>query len=107
MTFTARIRRHSFTWQAWVRTNRISGVVGDVLFRWVRGGDFVSGPLAPLQIDALRLFDDVQLEGAEMAPVVAPPQAPLLPPAPAAPTTLTLPPRPPPNKPGPNKMGLR
>lgn len=80
MTFTARIRRNSPVWNLWRQHARTGGTVAGVLFRWIVGNDYVTGTLAPAQVDALKGHASVQMEMAGAAPAAPAVQEP----APAA-----------------------
>lgn len=62
MTFTARLRRNSHIWTAWHNRHAVSGEIGGVAFRWVPGGDYVTGDLTAGQVAALRGEPEAVLE---------------------------------------------
>ena len=62
MTFTAKVRRNSRIWPAWQLRHAASGTINGVVFRWVAGGDYVSGSLADADVMRLQGADCVQLE---------------------------------------------
>ena len=62
MNFIARIRHHSLVWKSWHQHAKVSGVLGDVLFRWEPSHVYRSGILTQDQIEAFRLHPDVELE---------------------------------------------
>ena len=62
MVFTAKLRRHKNIWNMWRQAARTGGLVMGVQFHWVTGNDYVTDPLEPFQVKALRDHQDVLLE---------------------------------------------
>ncbi len=79
MDFTARLRRHSATWNLWHGAKRTGGVLCGVRFAWTIGDDYVTGSLSGPDVAALRGHRDVQMEttgvAAPRAPEPVPPRA--------------------------------
>lgn len=64
MQFRAKINRVSHIYRAWAGGGKPVGALGDVVFRYVEGGDFYSGILTPDQVVAMDVHPHVSLEAA-------------------------------------------
>lgn len=72
MTFTARVKRRSPPWTLWEAHHRLGGHLGGVAFRRVAPGEYVTGPLAKAEVDALRVHPHVEIEVATVPIPVEP-----------------------------------
>ncbi|HUY04293.1 MAG TPA: hypothetical protein VMV33_13500 [Rhodocyclaceae bacterium] len=90
MDFTARLRRHSATWNLWHGARRTGGVLCGVRFAWAIGDEYVTGSLAGPAVAALRGHRDVLMEAMGMSAPQAP--EPVQPRAEPAPQPLAAPP---------------
>lgn len=75
MQFRARLKRISHFWREWRGCGRPSGHLSGVVFRFVEGGDYVSGVLTTDEMNTLRLTGHFTFE----ATAFAVPETPSLP----------------------------